>query len=114
MDIAAVELLTGVWVLTLATMGAGAVGVGEEDVGWVTTLTLYLLLVIMVLFLLSGTFALGPGAFQTLGLVLGWAGHGWDCCRCSCCSGVCHRHSSCDWVWGWGLGFRPSFPSNSK
>ena len=54
----------------------GAVVVGVEGVGWVSTLTLYLLLVIMVLFLLSGTFALGPGAFLTMGLVIGWAGHG--------------------------------------
>ena len=79
MDVAAVGLVTGMWVLTVTTVGAGVVGVGEEGVGWVSTLTLYLLLAIMVLFLLSGTFALGPEAFLTLGLVLGWAGHSWVC-----------------------------------
>ena len=80
MYIATAELVTEVWVLTLATVGVGAVWVAEEGVGCVSTLTLYFLLGIMVLFLLSGTPALGPGAFLTLGLVLGWAGHGWDCC----------------------------------
>ena len=53
-------------------MGAGAVEVGVEGVGWVSSLILYLLLVIMVLFLLS--FALGPGAFPNhgVGAWLGW------------------------------------------
>ena len=87
----AVDLTNGVLVLTVATVGTGAVEIEVEGVGWVSTLTLYLLLVIMVLFL---SFALGPRAFLTMGLVIGWAGHGW--------------------VWGWGLGFGPSFPSNSK
>ena len=91
------HLTTGVWVLTVATMGVGAVEVGVEGVGLVSTLTLYLLLVMMVLFLLS--LALGPGAFLTMGLVLGWAGHGWVCCG---------------WVWVWGMGFGPSFPYNFK
>ena len=72
------DLTIGVWVLTVATMGAGVVEVWLEGVGWVSALTLYLFLVIMVLFLLS--FALGPGAFSMMGLVLGWAAHGWDCC----------------------------------
>ena len=67
------DLAVGVWVLTVATVGVGAVEVGVEGVGWVSTLTLYLLLAIMVL-LLSGTFVLGPGDFLTMGLVLGWAG----------------------------------------
>ena len=92
----AVDLTTGVWVLTVANVGAGGVEDGMEGIGWVSTLTLYLLLVIMVLFLLS--LALGPGAFLTLGLVLGWAGFGWFCCGQVCCS----------WVWDWGLGFGPS------
>ena len=99
-----VDLTIGVWVLTVATMGAGAVEVAVEGVGWVSALTLYLLLAIMFLLLLSGTFVLGPGDFLTLGLVLGWAGHDWFCCRWICC----------DWVWGWGLDLGPSLPSNSK
>ena len=67
----AVDLTNGVWVLTVATMGAGVVKVGVEGVDWVSTLTLYLLLVTMVLLL---SLILGPGAFLTMGLVLGWAG----------------------------------------
>ena len=74
----AVDLFTGIWVLTVATVGAGVVEVGVEDIGWVSTFTLYPLLVIMVLLLLS--FALGPGAFLMMRLVLGWAGHSLDCC----------------------------------
>ena len=57
----AVDLTDGVWVLTVAIVGVGVVEVGMEGVGWLSTLTLYFLLAIMVLFLLSGTFALGPG-----------------------------------------------------
>ena len=95
-------LTVGVWVLTVATVGAGVVEVGVEGVGWVSTPTLYLLLAIMVLLLLSGTFVLGPGDFLTMGLVLGWAGHGWFCCRQVCCGHVC-----CSWVWGWGLHLGP-------
>ena len=45
----------------MATVGAGVVEVGVKGVGWVSALTLYLLLAIMVLLLLSGTFVLGPG-----------------------------------------------------
>ena len=60
----AVDLTIGVWVLTVATMGAGVVGVGVEDVGWLSTLTLYLILTIVVLFLLSGMFALGSWGFS--------------------------------------------------
>ena len=86
----AVDLTIGVCVLTVTTMGAGAVEVGVEGVGWVSTLTLYLLLAIMVFLLLSVTFVLGPGDFLTLGFVLCWAGHGWFCCNLVCCS----------WVWG--------------
>ena len=84
------EITIGVWVLTMARVGAGAVEVGVEGVGWVSTLTLYLLFVIMVLHLLSGTFVLGPGDFLAMGLVLGWAGHGLFSCRWVCCG----------WVWG--------------
>ena len=63
-----VDLAIGVCVLTVATMG-GAVEGGVESVGWMSTLTLYLLLVVMVFLLLSGMFVLGPGDFLTLGLV---------------------------------------------
>ena len=89
----------------MATVGVGAVeftgavGVVVVGTGWARTLTLYPLLAIMVLLLLSGTFVSGNGAFLTMGLVLGWAGHGWVCCG---------------WVWDWGLDFGPSFLSNSK
>ena len=100
----AVDLTIGVWVLTVATMGAGALEVWVEGLGLVSTLTLYLLLAIIVLFLFSGTFVSGPGAFLTMGLVLGWAGHGWCCCR----------WVFCGWVWGWGLDLGPGLPSNSK
>ena len=98
------DLVTDIWVEVVATVGVGAVELtGAVEVvvigtGWARTLTLYPLLAIMVLFLLSGTFVLGPGAFLTMGLGLGWAGHGWVCC---------------DWVGGRGLGYGLSFPSNS-
>ena len=104
----AVDLVTGIWVQLVATVGigaaefTGAVGVVIVGTGWARTLTMYPLLVITVLFLLSLGF--GAGAFQTMGLVLGWVGHGWVCCGWDCCG----------WVWGWGLGFGPSFLSNSK
>ena len=39
----AVGFIIGVWVLTVATVGADRVQAGVESVGWVTTLTLYLL-----------------------------------------------------------------------
>ena len=64
----ALDLTIGVCVLTVATMGAGLVDVGVEGVGWVSTLTLYLLLAIMVFLLFSVKFVLGPGDFLTLGL----------------------------------------------
>ena len=57
MDVA-VDLVTDVWVEVVATVVVGVVEftgevvVGMEGVGLVITLTLYLLLVIMVLFLL--------------------------------------------------------------
>ena len=64
MDVA-VDLVTGIWVEVVATVGIGAVectGVVEVvGTGWAITLTLYLLLVSTVLFLLS--LALGPGPF---------------------------------------------------
>ena len=98
----AVDLVTSVWVLTIATVGVGAVEVGVEDTGWVSTLTLYPLLAIMVLSLLS--LALVPGVILTLGLVPVWASYGWVCCWWVCCG----------WVWGWSLAIGPSFPFNSK
>ena len=85
----AVDLTIGVCVLTVTTMGVVAVGVGEEGVGWVSTLTLYLLLAIRVFLPLSVTFILGPGDFLTLGFVLGWAGLNWFHCI----------WVSCGWVW---------------
>ena len=41
------DLATGVWVLTVTTVGVVAVEVGVEDTGWVSTLTFYPLLVVM-------------------------------------------------------------------
>ena len=46
----AVDLTIGVCVLTMAIVGVGAVDIGVKGVGWVITLTLYLLLVIIVFF----------------------------------------------------------------
>ena len=46
----AVDLTIAVCVLTVTTMGAAAVEVGVEGVGWVSTLILYLLLAIIVFF----------------------------------------------------------------
>ena len=103
---ATVDLSTGIWVEVVPTVGVGAVGIRLEGIGWVNTLTLYLLLASMVLFLLS--LVLGPGAFLVMGLLFlggalvlgcGWVGHGW----------VFYR-----WVCGWGLGLGPSLPSSSK
>ena len=95
------DLVTGVLVEVVATMGAGALeftgAVGEVGTGWASILTLYFLLVSMIFFLLS--LALGPGAFLIKGLVLGWVGLSLVCCGC---------------VWGWDLVLGPSFPSNSK
>ena len=75
MDVAA-DLVTDIWVEVVATMGVGAVdctgAVGVVVTCWASTLTLYLLLASMVLFLLS--LALGPGAFLIMGLVLGCVG----------------------------------------
>ena len=86
----AVDLIIGVCMLTVTTRGVGAVEVGVEGVGWVSTLTLYLLLAIIVFLLLS--FTLGAGGFLTLGLVLGWASLCWFCCI-QTCDWVC-----CGWV----------------
>ena len=97
----AVDLTTDVCVLRVATVGAGAVEVGVEDVGWVS---LYHLLAIMVFLLLLVTFVLGPGDFLTLGLVFGWAGLGWFGCI----------WIYCGWVQGWGLDLGPSLPSNFR
>ena len=77
--------------LTVATVGVGVVEVGLEGVGWVSALTLYLLLALIVFLLLS--FTLGAGDFLTLGLMLGWAGLSWFCCVWACCDWV-----SCGWA----------------
>ena len=61
--------------LTVTTMGAGAVEGGVRGVGWASTLTLYPLLAIIVFLLLP--FTLGAGNFLTLDLVLGWASLCW-------------------------------------
>ena len=66
------DLTISVCVLIVATVGTGAVEVGVGGVGWVNTLTLYLLLAIVVFLLLS--FTLSAGDFLTLGLMLGQAG----------------------------------------
>ena len=87
----AVDLTIGVCVPTVATMGAGVVEVGVEGVGWVSTLSLYILLDITLFLLLSLT--LGAGDFLTLVLVLGWAGLCWFCCTWTCCNLV-----GCGWV----------------
>ena len=84
----AVDLVTGAWLEVVSTAGVGAagltgaVGVVVAGKGWPRTLTLYPLLAIMVL--LSEMFALGPGAFLIMGLVLGWAGCSWVCCGWVC------------------------------
>ena len=91
----AVDLTIAVCVLTVTTVVAGAVAVGVEGIGWVITLTLYLLLAIMFFLLLSVTFILGPGDFLALGFVLGWAGLSWFGCIQVCCSWVL------DWAWTW-------------
>ena len=54
------DLVTGIWVLTVVTVGMGAVEVGVENKGWVSTLTLYPLVAIMVLFLCHLLWDLGP------------------------------------------------------
>ena len=46
----AMDLTIGVCVLTVTTVGAGAVEVGVEGIGCVSTLILYLLLAIIVFF----------------------------------------------------------------
>ena len=92
MNVVAVDLVTGIWVEVVATVRVGEVGVGMESIGWVSTLTLYVLLVSMAL--LPLLLALGPRAFlvmelgfwgQALVFGCGWVGHGWVCCS---------------WVWG--------------
>ena len=82
------DLAVGVWVLIVATVGAGVVEIGVKGVSWVSTLTLYLPLAIMVLLFLSGTFVLGLGDFLPVGLMLGWAGLGWFGCMQVCCGWV--------------------------
>ena len=70
----AVDLTNGAWVLTLATMRAGAVEVGVEGVGLVSTLTLYLHFAIMVPFLFIT--CLGSCGFPNHG-VGAWLGWSW-------------------------------------
>ena len=62
------DLVTGVWVLTVAMGGRYGWG-GRYRLDEYPHLFLFLL-----------SFALGPGAFLMMGLVLGWAGHGCNCC----------------------------------
>ena len=54
------DLVTDIWVLTVLTVEAGAVEAEVEDTCWVSTLTLYPLLVIMVLFFCHLLLELGP------------------------------------------------------
>ena len=84
MDAAAVDLVTGIWVEVVVTVGVGAVGFGVDGIGWVSTHTLYLLLVSTDLLLYS--LALGPRALLVIRLVFwgwalsfgcGWVHHGW-------------------------------------
>ena len=97
MDAVAADLVTSIWVEVVAIVELGAVGIGMEGIGWVSTLTFYLFLVSMVLPLLS--LAFGPGAFLVMRLVFGEQalvlGFGW--------------------VWGWGhsLGAKLSSTSNT-
>ena len=104
MDMAA-DFIMGIWVEVVATVGLGTVGVeftgvigvGVVGMTWAITLTLYLLFTgALVLLILSAI--LGPGVFLVNGLLL--------------CEGA--LLFGCDWVWGWGLGFEPSLPSNSR
>ena len=88
----AVDLVTGIWVEALATVGVGAVGVVVVGVCWASTLTLSLLLVSTVLFLLS--LALGPGPFLVMGLDIWW--------------GIFVL--GCGWVWVWDQAF-PLIPN---
>ena len=68
----------------------------------VAVVTLYPLLAITVLTLLSLVFWVG--AFLTLWLMLGWTSH-----DCAGCWWFC-----VELVWHWGLNFGPSLPSNSR
>ena len=72
----AMYLTGGVCMLTVATMGVDMIEVGLEGVGWVSTLTLYLLLAIMVFLLLSGIFCFGSWGFPDSG-VGAWLGWSW-------------------------------------
>ena len=100
----AVDLTIGVCVLTVATMGVGAVEVGVGDVGWVNTFTLYFLLAIVVFLHLPIIFVMGPRDVLTLRFVLGWAGLIWLGCIQFCCG----------WVWDWDLGLGHILPSISR
>ena len=105
MDVAA-DLTMAIWVEVVATVGigavrdkfTGAVGIGVTGIGWVITLTLYLLLVgtFVLLFFCSDT--LSPGAFLVMGLLF-WEGA---------------LVPGCGWIWGGSLGLGLSLPSNSR
>ena len=96
----AVDLTFGIWVLTVATKGAGVVDVGVEGVGWVSTLTLYLPFGYHGSSFLVRNICFGSWGFPdpVVGAWLSWS-----------------------WLvllqLGWlqlGLGLGPSLPSNSK
>ena len=101
----AVDLTISVCVLTVATVGAGAVDVGVEGVGWVSTLTLYLLLAIMIFPSFVHDICFGSWGFPDsgVGAWLGWSQFG-----------LLAYGFVCSWVWGWGLDLGPSLPSSSK
>ena len=77
---AVADLTTAVWVEAVATVGisavefTGAVGAGVVGMGWLSTITLCLLLAGMVLLLMS--LFLGPGSFLVMGLVFWGMGTG--------------------------------------
>ena len=100
----ATDFTTGILavVVEVATVGVGSIGgIGFADkiclvgIGWVITLTLYLLFTGALALLLLSTF-LGSKVFLVEEFLL------WE-------RALVH---GCDWGWGWGLG--PSLPSSSR
>ena len=86
MDAVAADLVTGIWVEVVGTMGVGAVGVEVEGIGWASPLTLYLLLASMVLLVTClgswgfsshgvGVLGVGTGAWLVMAGVGAWV---WD------------------------------------
>ena len=73
MDVA-VDVVTGIWVKVVATVGVvaaeftGVVGVVVVGTVWARTLTLYPLFPITVVFLLSEIFTMGTGGFSNHGV----------------------------------------------